>query len=276
MVGFQPIVPMSGFTGWRFLERTVESQQQAFNNSAQIQRDIQYFKENVSNATTAEDLVKDHRLLSVALGAFGLDDDIDKKAYVLKALAEGTEDDKAFANRLVDKRYHEMVEAFGYGNEFGPRVGLSNFSESIISSYKTRQFEIAVGNSDESMRLAMTFSREISGFANSSNSNAAWFEIMGNPPMRKIFETAFGLPSSFGSLDIDRQRATFQEMSGKMFGSEGTDVFKDEANVERLLRTFFVRKQLTEGPGAGVRGTAALSLLRNTASGMASLFQSRL
>lgn len=276
MVGFQPVVPMSGYTGWKFLERTVEAQQNAFDNSAQIQRDIEYFKENVSKATTAQELIDDHRLLSVALGAFGLDDDIGKKAYVLKALVEGTEADDAFANRIVDKRYREFAEAFGYGNQSGARVGLSNFSETIISSYKTRQFEIAVGDSDESMRLAMSFTREISGFANSSNSDAAWFEIMGNPPMRKIFETAFGLPRSFGTLDVDRQRATFQEMSSRMFGSDKVDVFKDEANVEELLRTFFVRKQLTEGPSAGVRGSTALTLLQNTATGMANLFQSRI
>ncbi len=276
MVGFQPIVPMSGYTGWKFLERTVEAQQNAFNNSAQIKRNIEYFKENINKATTAQDLIDDHRLLSVALGAFGLDDDISKKAYVLKALVEGTEDDDAFANRIVDKRYREFAEAFGYGNQSGARVGLSNFSETIVSSYKTRQFEIAIGGSDESMRLAMSFTREISDFANSSNSNAAWFEIMGNPPIRKIFETAFGLPSSFGRLDVDRQRATFQEMSGRMFGSDKVDVFKDEANVEKLLRTFFVRQQLAEGPGAGVRGSTALLLLQNTASGMANLFQSRI
>lgn len=276
MVGFQPMVPMSGYTGWKFLERTVESQQKAFNNSAQIQRDLEYFKENISKATSAQDLIDDHRLLSVALGAFGLDDDIGKKAYVLKALVEGTDSDEAFANRIVDKRYREFVKAFGYGNETGARVGLSNFSETITSEYKTRQFEIAVGDSDESMRLAMSFTREISEFANSSNSNAAWFEIMGNPPMRKIFETAFGLPSSFGTLDVDRQRETFKEMSSRMFGSDNVDVFKDEENVEKLLRTFFVRKQLTEGPSAGVRGAAALTLLQNTASGMANLFQSRI
>lgn len=277
MIGYQPALPMSGYAGWKFLERTADTQKTAFENSAQMRRDIAYFKENISNATTAKELVNDHRLLKIALGAFGLDDDISKKAYVLKALEEGTDDDSSFANRIVDKRYRNLVEAFGYGNSIGARVQQSGFSENIVASYKTHQFELAVGNKDESMRLAMSFTREIVSFANSSHpDSSAWFEVMGNPPMRHIFETAFGLPKSFGALDIDKQRQVFREKADRMFGNSSLASFQDSNNVEKLLRTFFIRQQLSEFPTAGVRGSTALMMLQNTASGMAGLFQSRL
>ncbi|MEE9453085.1 MAG: DUF1217 domain-containing protein [Paracoccaceae bacterium] len=277
MTGFQPIVPLSGYSGWQFLVRTADTQKTAFDNSAQMQRDIAYFKENIGKATTAKELVSDYRLLKIALGAFGLDDDIGKKAYVLKALEEGTDSDDAFANRIVDKRYRQFAKAFGYGNQFGAKVGQSNFAQSIITPYKTRQFEIAVGDSNQSMRLAMSFTREIPTFANSNSPDqAAWFEVMGNPPLKKIFETAFGLPRTFGAIDIDRQRQIFKEKSEKMFGSSSLEVFKDPANVEKLLRTFFVRKQIAEGPSNTAPGSTALTLLQNAASGMNSLFQSRL
>lgn len=277
MIGFQPIVPQTGYVGWRFLERTVETQRVAFEKSPELLRDLEYFKENISKATTAEDLVNDRRLLKVALGAFGLEDDLDKRAYVLKALAEGTDAEDSFANRMVDKRYQELSKAFGYGNEYGARVAGSDFTESILAPYKVQKFEVAVGQTDESMRLAMAFVREIGEFANlDSADDSAWFKVMGNPPLRQIFETAFGLPKSFGLLDVDKQRDVFRDKSSKLFGDSSLAVFKESENVDKMLRTFFVRKQISESSGAGIPGTTALTLLRNSAAGMASFFQSRL
>jgi len=277
MIGFQPIVPQTGYVGWRFLDRTAETQRVAFEKSPELLRDLEYFKENISKATTAEDLVNDRRLLKVALGAFGLEDDLDKRAYVLKALVEGTDADDSFANRMVDKRYQELSKAFGYGNLFGARVARSDFAKSIIDPYKVQKFEVAVGESDESMRLAMVFVREIGEFSNSDSADdSAWFKVMGNPPLRKIFETAFGLPNSFGLLDVDKQRDVFRDKARKMFGDSSLAVFRESENVDKMLRTFFVRKQISESSDTGVPGTTALTLLQNSAAGMASFFQSRL
>lgn len=277
MIGFQPIVPHTGYFGWRFLERTVDTQRTAFENSPELLRDLQYFKENIGKATTAEDLVNDRRLLKVALGAFGLEDDLNKRAYVLKALVEGTDADDSFANRMVDKRYQKLSKAFGYGNVQGARVARSDFAENILTPFKIRKFEVAVGNSDESMRLAMVFAREIGEFAASENAdNAAWFKIMGNPPLRQIFETAFGLPKSFGLLDVDKQRDTFRDKARMMFGDSSLAVFKESENVDKMLRTFFVRKQISESNVSGVRGSTALTLLKSSADGMARFFHSRL
>jgi len=277
MIGFQPIVPQTGYAGWRFLERTVETQRAAFEKSPELLRDPEYFKENISKATTADDLVNDRRLLKVALGAFGLEGDLDKRAYVLKALVEGTDAEDSFANRMVDKRYQELSKVFGYGNQMGARVAESNFTESILAPYKVQKFEVAVGKSDESMRLAMVFVREIAEFANlDSADDSAWFKVMGNSPLRQIFETAFGLPKSFGLLDVDKQRDVFRDKARKLFGDSSLGVFTESENVDKMLRTFFVRKQISESSGAGIPGTTALTLLRNSAAGMASFFQSRL
>ena len=258
MTGFQPFVSQQGYAGWRFLERTVAPQKAAFENSPQMLRDLEYFKQNIHSATTAEDLVNDRRLLKVALGAFGLEGDLGKRAYVLKALTEGTEDDAAFANRMVDSRYSKLSKAFGYGNSLGAQVTRSDFVDSILAPYKAHQFEVAVGGGNQSMRLAMTFVREIGGFANSeSPDSSAWFEVMGNPPLRQIFETAFGLPKSFGSLDVDKQREILREKNDKMFGDSSLSVFQNKENVDKLLKMFFLQQQVSDNAVASAPGMAA-------------------
>jgi hypothetical protein len=272
---FQPIVPFGGIAGFNYIERTQEAQQAVFNRSPVIARELDYFRENIANALTAEDLVNDRTLRKVALGAFGLDEDIDKIFFIKKVLDEGTEQDRAFATRLVDPAYRNLADAFGYGNLLGARVGQSDFASNIINAYQDRQFEIAVGNSDNGVRLAMNFKREIAAYAASENpETSAWFQIMGNTPIRTVIEGALGLPTSIGSLEIDKQRQFFQDAALKTFGGKGVDVFLDSENVEKAINNFLVRDQISNGISASTPGSAALTLLQNASFSTANLLLS--
>ena len=46
-MSFQPVIPLAGIAGWRFLERTQAKQQAAFEKSAELKRDIAYFEEKI-------------------------------------------------------------------------------------------------------------------------------------------------------------------------------------------------------------------------------------
>lgn len=265
---FQPMVPLPGIGGWNFMQRTQDSQQEVFNRSPLLAREIQHFKDNVYKAATVDDLVNDRMTFKVALGAFGLEEEIDKKFFMRKVLDEGTEDDGAFALRLVDPRYRQMSEAFGYGNLFGPNVAQSDFAERMVAAYEIRQFEKAVGNSDNSIRLAMTFKREITEYAASENADdAAWFSVMGNRPLRQIFETAFGFPTAFATLDIDRQKDDLQTKMRQKFGDDSLAVFNDPENIETMVREYLARDQINRAPTYSTPGYSALSLLQNSGLG---------
>ncbi|MBM1220505.1 DUF1217 domain-containing protein [Ponticoccus sp. SC2-23] len=260
---FQPVIPLSGFAGWRFLERTMEAQKTSFVESIVIKRATEYFAEEISTIRTAEDLVGNRRLLEVALGAFGLDEDINSKAFIQKILEDGTISDDALANRLTDKRYRQFAEAFGFGN-LGPRTSLSSFAGEIIDRYETRQFELAVGEQDGDMRLALSLANGLSDiFDQNLSDDGQWFSMMGNPPLRRTFETALGLPSSFGQIDIDLQLETFRDRSRATFGIESFSDFNAPETQETLTRLFLVRSQ-ADGISSLSNGSVALSLLQSS------------
>ena len=71
-MSFQPIILGPGLVGWQFLQRSYESQFEAFNKTPQLKRDASYFLDEIGNVNTAQELVSDRKLLTVALGAFGL------------------------------------------------------------------------------------------------------------------------------------------------------------------------------------------------------------
>lgn len=259
---FQPILPVGGYAGWAFLSRTLDRQQGAFTRSPAVSRATDYFRDNIAKAKTPEDLVADRRLLGVALGAFGLDDDINARAFIREVLAGGTMKEGALAARLADKRYAALAFAFGYGN-LGPRTGLPGFAEEIVARYESRQFERAVGEVDGAMRQALSLETSLADvLSQASSPNAQWFAVMGNPPLRQMFETAFGFPASFGSLDIDQQLTAFKERAESVFGTDRVADFADPANREKLIRLFLVRSEAgATGTGTSAAGIA-LTLLQ--------------
>ncbi len=263
---FQPIIGVGGYGGWRILEATGDRQREAFEGSPLLAREAQYFRENIENATTAEVLVNDRRLLDVALKAYGLGDEINKRAYIQKILEEGTQSSDAFANRIADQRFRDFASAFGYGDvSQGTNVLLESFREDVIARYKTLEFETAIGNVDEDMRLALNFKRQIGDIATSSTAErSGWFQVMGQLPLRTLVATALGIPDSVAALDLDRQNEIFQEKAQSLFGESTVKALEDPENIETMIRRFFLFRQAENGPSALTPGLGALTLLQSS------------
>ncbi|PTW47669.1 MULTISPECIES: DUF1217 domain-containing protein [Rhodovulum] len=452
-MSFQPVLPLTGYAGWRFLERTMERQQEAFNKSQTTQKELDYFAKNIGKVTSADDLVSDYRLLKVALGAFGLQDDIGNRYFIKKVLTEGIDDDKSLANKLSDKSYYNFAKAFSFvsadasavatekdfandlslkiegagylavmtpsgevaytrnaslqrdadgrivtaegytvassrdvgllpvaaaetetgeetdtdtdeeetafsgitipdfvetvtvndkGEVYGHfegggqglllgRLILTNFSdekaeealavlgaeeadavedvdappvdretayfvvtegsgypisgpaledgfgsfkrgeaveaqevfdtEMITAAFLTRSFELAVGEQDEGMRLALNIDRELVTLAaDDISEDAKWFSIMGSGPMRSVFDTAFGLPNSFASLDLDRQLDVYKAKAKAMFGDTSVSQFSGDEMREKLIKMYMIRSDADTGAGFS-SGQIALRLL---------------
>jgi len=88
-----------------------------------------------------------------------------------------------------------------------------------------------------------------------------------------VFETALGLPASVGSLDVDRQREIFQEGNTRLFGSASMEVFQESENIDKLLRNYFAREQINNGPGPLTKGMGALTLMQNAVAAAANFAQ---
>jgi hypothetical protein len=276
-MSFQPIIPLSGVPGWKFLARTQEKQQAAFERSPEIKRDLEYFEKNIGKIETAADLVKDRRLLKIALGAFGLEGEIDKKAFIRKVLESGTEESNSLANRLTASGIKDFVNAFGFGNTGGSRIGEAGFSANIVAQYKTRAFEGAVGDADNDLRLAMNFRREMAELAK-GETGASIFKIIGSKPLRTVLEKAFNLPSDFANIDVDLQKSTLEAKIKAQFGKGDLTVFGDPANVEKAISRFLVRSQIDANASANSPAATALTLLRNSrvsSQGLSNLLASR-
>lgn len=261
---FQPVVAGAGIVGWKFLQSTYDKQFDAFTKSPQLARDSDYFLEKIGAITSAEDLVNDRRLLGVALGAFGLQDDINNKYFIQRILGDGTLDDEALANKLADDRYSKLSKAFGFGPGEVRMTGISSKMLDIASRNQVESFEIAVGKTDEAMRIALYAQHELVEIAKDSRTeNTKWFGVIGLPPLREMIETALGLPEGFGQVDIDKQVEIFQDRLQSITGSSDISQFTDPDALERITNLYLARAQIEQFNTATSSSAIALQLLQS-------------
>lgn len=265
-MSFSALLPSGGFLGWTYLQRTSEAQIARLATSAEMARDEAHFRERIGSIDSAEELVADRQLLKVALGAFGLSGDLPNKYFVQKVLEDGTLSADALSTKLADKTYAALSAEFGFGDYATPRTKLSDFADRIIAKYRQRSFEEAVGEQDETLRLALNADRELAALAKKSSSvDTKWYSILGNAALREVFETAFGLPDSFGSIDLDQQVSVMKSKADNLLGSDDPAALADAETREGLIKRFLVQSEI-----AAFRTTqsqsGALQMLSQTVS----------
>lgn len=261
-MSFSPIIPLTGPGGWAFLKRTEALQSSTFQRQASVQRDEAYFRERIGGIATAQDLVSDRRLLRITLEAFGLEQDLNARAFIRKVLEGGTLKPESLANRLTDSRYRDLSAAFGFGDFSIPRNRISDFADGILARWRDRRFEAAVGTVDNSMRLALNARRELPLIAASERSeDTKWFRVLGNRPIWTVMQGALGLPRTFGGMDIDRQLSAVKERAGAIFGADSVSQFRNPEKIETMIRRFLATSQ-----ESGLSGfqNPAVTLLQQT------------
>ncbi|MEM6972336.1 MAG: DUF1217 domain-containing protein [Pseudomonadota bacterium] len=256
-MSFAPLIVGGGLPGLALLDSSIDRQQATFARRPDIARAAQDFVDRAGTITSAEDLVTDRQLLTVALSAFGLEDELPKRALIRRVLEEGTLDPRSLANRLVDPAWRQFSDALAF--DTGGRLVFPDVRREIADAFVERQFERAVGEQDLGLRLALNFRREIDTIAGDPNvERNGWFRVIGSEPLRLVVFGALGLPQSFAQLDIDVQVERLEERARQAFGEASPAVFADSETREEAVRLFLVRRELEQGP-AGLGGAGGIA-----------------
>ncbi|KIC22119.1 MULTISPECIES: DUF1217 domain-containing protein [unclassified Leisingera] len=175
--------------------------------------------DKLDSLSSATELVFDLSLFEASLDIFGLSHRDSDFNVMIKTLDSDLSSEISYANLHHDNNMKAMAYAFSFNKGTEAQVYPDGFADEIADLYTTRQFEIAIGESDPNMRLALAFERELQAVVDEGGSeNAHWYNIMGSPPLRTVFETALVLPSGFGQLDIERQLGEMKDRTQAAFG----------------------------------------------------------
>ncbi len=215
---------MNTYTGYQLIARDIPKAIGQVQTQPMVKRETDYYLANIGKVKTIDDFVKDQRLFSYAMKAFGLGDMTYARAFMVKALKEGIAETDSFANKLTDKRYAQFVAAFNfeqYGDAATDRVAAQ---QGTVDKYMRQTLEEDAGKTNEGVRLALNFERKAGDITN-------WYDVLADRALSSVVRTVLGLPDSFATADIDKQAALFES---KLDIAD----FTDPAKLSKFLGRF--------------------------------------
>jgi hypothetical protein len=257
---FQPVIPLSGIGGWRFLQATYDRQLASYSDSPQVRADRNYLIGKLSQPMTTEEFLDDPRLLRVAMTAFDLSGEEWKKGFISKALKEAADPESTFLARLNNPQYTAFAQTFAATD--GKIELTEEIVQQIAANYNTAAFELSVGEVDDTMRLALNYQSEIKRIAGSGSSETTiLYRILGDTPVRTLIEGATGLPQSIRSLDIDQQAEMLKSALQKSFGINNVADLASDEKVDKVVQRYHAMHSLSSTTYAPSSAANALTLL---------------
>lgn len=233
---------------------TIASYQQISNNldrsleqtlhQPDVARDTDYYMTNISKVTSIDDFIGDYRLFSYAMKAFGLSDMTYAKAFMRKVLTEGVTEATSFANKLSDPRYQQFAAAFDFAGQGEDATKATAAQSGTVEKYVRQSLEEDAGNDNQGVQLALYFARK-------APSITSMYQILADPALLKVAQTALGISEMTGAADIDKQVAMF---------SKSIDItdFQDPDKLQRFLQRFSAMWETENGQATS---TSAASIL---------------
>jgi hypothetical protein len=189
-----------------------------------VSRDTAYYLANIGKVTSIDGFLKDYRLFSYAMKAYGLSDMVYAKAFMRKVLTEGTQDSNSFANKLSDPRYREFANTFNFALLGNNATKVAAAQTGTAQHYVQQVMEQDAGSQNDGVRLALYFARKASSIKTP-------YQILADKALTQVVQTALGISPSTSAADIDKQAS----MLSKLITFSD---FQDPAKVSKFTQRF--------------------------------------
>src|SRR4051812_14816804 len=119
----------------------------------EVARETEYYLAHIGNVKSIDDFMKDKRLVTYAMTAYGLGDLSYATGFIRKLLQGGIDDSDALANRLTDSKYKAFVSTFNFVLYGDATTALTEAQQGTADLYNRQALEKTVGDQSEGARL---------------------------------------------------------------------------------------------------------------------------
>ena len=193
-----------------------------------------YYEANIGSVKSVQDLVGNYRLLSYALNAYGLGDQINSKGLIAKVLEGGVSNPKSLANTLPNSQWKAFAAAFNFVDSGTTPPSSTSAVATTTSDYVEHQLESDQGGQDVGVQLALYFQRV-------APTVTSEYGILADPNLLEVAGTIMGLSPTAAS---DLQPQTLSELMP-------LSDLQDPAKLTQLTERFTAMYDYTYGPSSG-------------------------
>jgi hypothetical protein len=195
-----------------------------------------YYEANIGSVTSIQDFVGNYRLLSYALDAYGLGDQINATALITKVLEGGVSNPNSLANTLSNSAWKAFATAFNFVGDGASSAASPNAVQTTTSDYVEQQLESDQGAQNVGVELALYFQRV-------APTVTSEYGVLADPNLLEVAQTIFGLSPATSAENINTQAQTLSQLMP-------ISDLQDPAKLKQLTERFTAMYDLTS---AGLR-----------------------
>lgn len=215
---------ISTYTGYQMAVRDLPRSLEIVQSDAMVNRETEYYLENIGNVKSIDAFMSDSRLFNYAMKAHGLEDMSYAKALIRKALEGGHSESDAFVNQLTDQRYKEFVKTFDFKSFDAATTTFTKAQQGVVDKYLRQTLEENAGATNEGVRLALYFERKAPGLEITEG-------ILADRAMSTVVRQVLQIPEATAFLDIDKQVEMIEERLD-------IEDFKDPEKLAEFINRF--------------------------------------
>lgn len=212
---------------------------QKFRERSDVQLEAVYYKENIDNVKTVDDLFdsKNHRLLKFILNSYGLAGEEQYPGKIRKILESDLGDANSLANRFQDPRYQQLAKDLSLPFAGVVKLKLGSTTQDMVTRYERLSYERHLDEQAPGVRAAIEFARRIKDVSMT-------VQLLGDAVLREVVTVANNIPKELAYQEVDSQVTALEKRVDVKALKE------DKGEVEKLVIRYLTFKD-SGGSGAG-------------------------
>ena len=202
---------------------------QTFLKRKDLQRDVDYYKENIGSVKTLDDLFNNQRLLNFVLKAYGLESEAQYPGKIRKIIESDLTDVNSLANRFQDPRYKQLTEDLNVFVLGTTKLTLGSTTEDIVNKYQQLSYEQHLDEQAPGVRAAIEFERRIKDVTQT-------VQLLGDSVLREVVTVANNIPQQLAYQDTDAQVAALEKKV------DLKELKSDQNEVDKLVLRYLTFK----------------------------------
>jgi len=190
-----------------------------------------YYLANIGKVKSIDDLLNNQKLYTYVMKAYGLSDMLYAKGLIRRVLEGGVSSSNSLANTLSDPRYKALATAFDFAANGSSTTSTAAATTDTVSKYTESALETSAGAQNTGTGMALYFQRMAPTITSA-------YSILADKTLLSVVQTAFGLPTSMSTLDINVQA---QMIDGALKTSDLEDPAKLQKIIERFTANYDVQ-----------------------------------
>lgn len=169
-----------------------------FRSRRDVQAEIEYYRENIKDIQSLDDLFGNHRLLKFLLSSYDLESEIQYPGKIRKIIESDLSDVDSLANRFQDPRFQQLAKDINFHILGVSKLKMVSTTDDIVRKYERLAYERHLDEQAPGVRAAIEFERRIKDVSKT-------VQVLGDAVLREVVTVANNIPKELAYQEVDSQ-----------------------------------------------------------------------